>query len=88
MQTRYNKLFILGFILFACAVKSFSQSAQTVNIVTTAVPFLRISPDARAGGLGDQGIATSPDVNAQFYNVAKYPFIQTSWGIGATYTPW
>lgn len=88
MQTSYNKFFFSALVLFTCAAKSFSQSAETINIVTTAVPFLRISPDARAGGVGDQGISTSPDVNAQFYNVAKYPFIKNEWGIGATYTPW
>lgn len=65
-----------------------AQTAEPVNIVTTSVPFLRVSPDARAGGMGDQGIATSPDANAQFYNVAKYPFIKNQWGIAATYTPW
>lgn len=57
-------------------------------MVTTAVPFLRISPDARAGGMGDLGVATSPDANAQFYNVAKYAFAPGKSGIGVTYTPW
>ena len=53
--------------------------AQTdqLNVVTSAVPFLRISPDARAGGMGELGTATAPDVNAQFYNLAKYPFAKT-----------
>jgi hypothetical protein len=41
---------------------------QRINVVTTAVPFLRISPDARAGGMGDLGIATSPDASASYYN--------------------
>lgn len=65
-------------------------SAQTssINVVTTAVPFLRISPDARAGGMGDLGVATTPDVNSQFYNVAKYAFAKNPSGIGMTYTPW
>jgi len=68
---------------------AFSQTTgQTINVVTTAVPFLRISPDARAGGMGDLGIATSPDANSQFYNVAKYAFANQPSGIGVTYTPW
>lgn len=64
--------------------------AQTssINVVTSAVPFLRISPDARAGGMGDLGVATLPDVNSQFYNVAKYPFATAKSGIAMTYTPW
>jgi hypothetical protein len=59
-----------------------------INVVTTAVPFLRISPDARAGGMGELGTATSPDVNAQFYNLAKYPFAGSKSSAGLTYTPW
>jgi len=60
----------------------------SVNTVTTAVPFLRISPDARSGAMGDVGIALSPDANAQYWNVAKLPFATKSYGISATYTPW
>lgn len=63
--------------------------AQTpINITTTAVPFLRISPDARAGGMGDLGLATSPDANSVFYNRAKLPFADKPTGIGFSYTPW
>jgi hypothetical protein len=61
---------------------------KPINVVTTAVPFLRISPDARAGGMGDLGLATSPDANASFYNMAKTPFSDYNTGIGLTYTPW
>ena len=60
----------------------------TSTFVTTAVPFLRISPDARAGAMGDAGIAVSPDPNAQYWNVAKMPFTDQTYGISATYTPW
>jgi hypothetical protein len=63
-------------------------NGNRINVVTTAVPFLRISPDARAGGMGDLGLATSPDANASFYNMAKTPFSDYSTGIGLTYTPW
>src|SRR4030095_6837530 len=66
---------------------TFAQS-DPINIVTTAVPFLRISPDARAGGMGDVGIATSPDANSGFWNLAKTPFATSTGSIGATYTPW
>ena len=60
----------------------------TTNTITTAVPFLRISPDARAGAMGDVGLATTPDANAQFWNVAKIPFAEKKYGISVTYTPW
>src|SRR4051812_20759632 len=63
--------------------------AQTpVSITTTAVPFLRISPDARGGAMGDLGIATTPDVSSSFYNLSKLPFTTHDVGIGLTYTPW
>lgn len=65
-----------------------SVDAQQINIVTTAVPFLRISPDARSGGMGDAGIATSPDANSGFWNLAKTPFAKTPTAIAVTYTPW
>lgn len=65
-----------------------SQDAGTINVVTSAVPFLRISPDARAGGMGDVGIATAPDANASFWNLAKAPFAASRTSVAATYTPW
>lgn len=60
----------------------------SINTITTAVPFLRISPDARSGAMGDMGIAISPDANAQYWNVAKLPFSQKRFGVSMTYTPW
>jgi len=63
-------------VLLTSATNVFSQTSS-INVVTSAVPFLRISPDARAGGMGDLGVATSPDANAQFYNVAKYAFAKS-----------
>ncbi len=77
-------------ILFLCGFAPVlkAQQAEKLNVVTTAVPFLRISPDARAGGMGEIGIATSPDANSGFYNLAKLPFNQAKSGIGVSYTPW
>lgn len=78
---------ILGVCISLFSIPSTAQD-NTINVVTTAVPFLRISPDARAGGMGDLGVATSPDANSQFYNVAKYAFAPNKSGIAVTYTPW
>lgn len=78
----------------AMTIAGFCASAQTqldgrkVNTISTAVPFLRISPDARSGGMGDVGIALSPDANAQYWNLAKMPFNDKIGGVSATYTPW
>ncbi|MBA2762841.1 MAG: PorV/PorQ family protein, partial [Segetibacter sp.] len=65
-----------------------AQDPNRINVVTSAVPFLKISPDARAGGMGDVGIATSPDANSAFWNLAKTPFATSRTSIAATYTPW
>lgn len=88
MKHSLKRFFVASLLLMGISATVFAQSSEPINIVTTAVPFLRISPDARAGGMGDMGIATSADVNSQFYNVAKYPFINNEAGIGLTYTPW
>lgn len=61
---------------------------EDINVVTTAVPFLRISPDARAGAMGDLGVATSPDAGSGFWNIGKVAFNESKGGIAATYTPW
>lgn len=62
--------------------------AQSINIVNTSVPFLRVSPDARAGAMADAGLALSPDANATFWNSAKSVFAQSNSQLGLTYTPW
>lgn len=64
------------------------KAQDKINVVTTAVPFLRISPDARAGGMGEVGLATAPDANSSFWNLAKTSFNTSPGGIGLTYTPW
>jgi hypothetical protein len=85
---------LIGLTMLA-GIATTEVKAQTTNLngtsnnfVTTAVPFLRISPDARAGAMGDASIAVSPDPNAQYWNVGKIPFTDKTYGISATYTPW
>ncbi len=75
------------FVIFFYVIAT-TQTNSRVNIVTTAVPFLRISPDARAGGMGDVTIVTSPDASAIYYNLAKVPFATSPTSISLTYTPW
>jgi hypothetical protein len=58
------------------------------NAITTAVPFLAISPDARHAALGDAGVATSPDANSAYWNIAKLVFIDKKYGGTISYTPW
>lgn len=73
----------------AMSVANAQESAKNnLNVVTTAVPFLRVTPDARAGGMGDAGIATAPDAYANFWNIGKTPFSDKKASLGITYTPW
>ena len=76
------------FLGLGIGVSAFAFSQSGVQPVLTGAPFLRISPDARAGGMGDQGVVTSTDVFSQFWNAAKYPFAKTSSGVGVSYTPY
>ncbi len=61
---------------------------QEVNTITTAVPFLMIAPDARAGAMGDAGVSSSPDINSMHWNPAKYAFMDQDFGLALNYTPW
>lgn len=58
------------------------------NPITTAVPFLNITPDARGGAMGDVGVATSPDPNSTYWNAAKLAFIDKGYGVSISYNPW
>ncbi|MGA9271518.1 MAG: type IX secretion system outer membrane channel protein PorV [Lutimonas sp.] len=82
-----KKLSVVVLILLLGLSKAYAQDDE-VNPITTAAPFLLIAPDARAGGLGDMGVATSPDASSLHYNPAKYAFSESQWQIGLNYTPW
>ena len=72
--------FVLGTLL------SFAQNSN--RVITTGVPFLLITADARAAGMGDLGVATSVDNYSQYWNPAKYVFSSNKKGFGLSYTPY
>jgi len=78
------------FFLILIAILSLSNTyaQDEPNPITTAAPFLMIAPDARSGGMGDIGVATSPDANSQHFNPAKFAFAESQYSIGVNYTPW
>ncbi len=90
------KKVIIGLLILAGGC--FGLTAQNVstdvvgrdapNTITTTVPFLLIAPDTRAGGMGDAGVASTPDVNSMHWNPAKYCFIENDMGVSISYTPW
>ena len=67
---------------------NYATAQEQKRVITTAVPFLMVAADARAAGLGDQGVATSPDAFSQQWNPAKYAFSTTEHGVGVSYTPY
>jgi hypothetical protein len=82
----------IGFCIALCALVSLKISAQTdtqqTGGITTATPFLLIVPDARAGGMGDMGVATTADAFSLFHNPAKIVFSDRQIKTGLTYSPW
>jgi hypothetical protein len=84
----------IGICIALCALVSVKLSAQTeidtreIGGITTAIPFLLITPDARAGGMGDMGVATSADAFSLFHNPSKMAFSNRQVKAGITYSPW
>ncbi|MDH4058348.1 MAG: type IX secretion system outer membrane channel protein PorV [Cyclobacteriaceae bacterium] len=84
---------ILGLLCLGLQFSGHSQANlvgqdSTNRVITTAVPFLTITPDARAAGMGDTGVATSADANSAYWNAAKLAFIDKGFGVSGSYTPW
>ena len=86
------------FSLVTAVILCFSSIAQidetgeigggNLNTITTAVPFLLISPDSKAGAMGDVGVATNPDANSLHWNPAKFSFVEDEVGFSVSYVPW
>jgi hypothetical protein len=94
-----KSFFIWSFVSLALVFSSFTGIGQNadygdllgqdrLNTISTAVPFLLIAPDARAGALGDAGVASSPDANSMHWNPAKLAFVEQDLGFSMNYTPW
>lgn len=76
--------------IHALAQNSTIISGQDPNrrVITTAVPFLNFAPDSRHSGMGDVGVATSPDANSAHWNSGKLAFIDDEMGFSLSYSPW
>jgi hypothetical protein len=88
---------IFFYIMFFLPSLAFSQvigpggtnsNGTSTSQIPTAVPFLLITPDSRSGGMGEAGVATSPDVNASYWNPSKLAFLEDNDAISASYSPW
>ncbi len=83
-----NRIYLAAFCLLAGLTAKAQKTDGTYNPIEHAVISQTIAPDARAGGMGDVGCATDPDVNSQAWNMAKYPFCISRSGVSLNYTPW
>ena len=81
---------MLLIVLSVCTTIRISAqtNSQQTGGITTAAPFLLIPPDARSGGMGDMGVATSADAFSLFHNPAKMTFGSRQVYAGLTYSPW
>ena len=82
-----RKYLILVFIISLLFSENINSQKER-RVITTAVPFLLISSDARASGLGDQGVSTSADNFSQHWNQSKFIFSESNSGFGFSYTPY
>ncbi len=98
IQNTLKCLFVLATAIFFFAPDANAQGieigdlsgqwGEKVNTVYTSIPFLRINPDARTGGMGDAGLAISPDAASMYWNASKLAFAEEDMGVSITYTPW
>lgn len=88
MKRNFVIILTIIFIGSGAFAQDNNDYVDQLNTLTTAVPFLLISPDARGGGLGDAGVSYSADANSMHYNPAKYGFIDKSFGFSVSYSPW
>lgn len=79
---------LIAVISMLSMLSVWAQKKNTFAPVNTAVPSLSIAPDARGGAMGDNGAATTPDINSQYWNPAKYAFMYSKAGVSLSYTPW
>ena len=90
-MNKYNRtksLLAAAALMTAAGAWADDYKTTTFNPVEHAVISQTIAPDARSAGMGDVGAATDPDVNSQYWNLAKYPFCISRAGIALNYTPW
>ena len=90
-RTILKRLLVIGVSVIISTLALVAQNdvqEQRFNAVTTSVPSLHISPGARAAGMGDVGVSSTPDVNSQYYNPSKYALLSSKAGVSFTSTPW
>ncbi len=92
LKARFPFVALLVALAPACFAQQLNQNGKAqqvqLNTITTAVPFLQITPDSRAGALGDANVALSPDANSPYSNAAKLAFVEEDMEVSLSYSPW
>lgn len=95
LRTGLDRKNLVTLVLILSGFSSFGQSSVIISgqdpsrrVITTAVPFLNFAPDSRHSGMGDVGVATSPDANSAHWNSGKLAFIKDDMGFSLSYSPW
>jgi len=95
LTARFSRILLFAALVLPVSVfaQSIGQGGTNTNgsnssQIPTAVPFLLITPDSRSGGMGEAGVATSPDVNANYWNPSKLAFLESDDDVSASYSPW
>ena len=89
MQSSFSRsrlALLAGSLTLAATAQA--QNTQNQGVITTAVPILTLSPDARASALGEAGVATTPDANSGYFNPGKLGFVQYKYAASVSYSPW
>src|SRR5665213_1926804 len=83
-----KKKILMAAAALALGFPNLSNAQQTASaIVSTAVPFMLIAPDARASGMGDEGTGDPVGIDAIYYNPAGLAF-QEGRDVALTHSQW
>ena len=89
---KVKKLLVAALVLMAANTYGQNYIGQdysaSPNVITTAVPFVSISTDARGGSMGDCGVSSEADMYSMHYNPAKYVYLKDKLSFGLGYSPW
>jgi hypothetical protein len=88
MKKKLRNILLLFVFPVIGSVTVYAQNETQFSPIHTAIPSLSIAPDARGGSMGDNGVATLPDINSQYWNASKYAFMYSKAGLSVSYTPW
>ena len=86
-MNKNSLLGIFSLMMISTAIHAQSQP-KNYQVVTTAVPFLTLTPDSKSASMGDAGVASAPDANAMYWNTSKLAFIENKFGASFSYAPW